>query len=379
MAAKTSATPKTSGSAAKADEVGVRKETDTTGEKQPDAKGNANDAGKSDDVKPTSPEQSANPKSIAGPSDMDTVVMPITAGAAATGLSKPPAKRTEASQPHEPSAPVTPSEPVGADVPEAPEATAPHKEIEEDDDVDAAAVSSEPAAEDIADTEADSGNDTESGDNSNNDADDSDDSQNEPFKWSRDVPEDMKSKLGFLPTWAWIALILVAALAAAIIFGTVFMGRAKTAAHSTGSEDGVITPSYPAATTTSTYSKVAGGGDGTSFPPPGAETEPAPEEPEETVEEQPEETSKAKPTSTSKAPQSDSDDEESDSDSTSPSSGATPPSQGSAPTVEESPREPTQPDLGEAPTAPDSGDGELVSPNPGGGVSDGSPGTGGTQ
>ena len=119
--------------------------------------------------------------------------------------------------------------------------------------------------------------------------------------WRENLASDMKSPLGKLPTWGWMAIILTVAVVAAIAFGILFMGKAKTTAEANESPTGTITPSRPAATTTSKYDRDpnAGAPNGGYVDPgyvdPGY-YEPAPE-PEETSTEPSEETTSKAPSS----------------------------------------------------------------------------------
>ncbi|OFS18431.1 hypothetical protein [Corynebacterium sp. HMSC27B11] len=119
--------------------------------------------------------------------------------------------------------------------------------------------------------------------------------------WRENLASDMKSPMGKLPTWGWMAIILTVAVIAAIAFGILFMGKAKTTAEANESPTGAITPSRPAATTTSKYERDpnAGAPNGGYVDPgyvdPGY-YEPAPE-PEETTTEPSEETTSKAPSS----------------------------------------------------------------------------------
>ncbi|CAQ05793.1 hypothetical protein [Corynebacterium urealyticum] len=119
--------------------------------------------------------------------------------------------------------------------------------------------------------------------------------------WRQNLAADMKSPMGKLPTWGWMAIILTVAVIAAIAFGILFMGKAKTTAEANESPTGAITPSRPAATTTSKYERDpnAGAPNGGYVNPgyvdPGY-YEPAPE-PEETTTDPSEETTSKTPSS----------------------------------------------------------------------------------
>lgn len=115
--------------------------------------------------------------------------------------------------------------------------------------------------------------------------------------WRENLASDMKSPMGKLPTWGWMAIILTVAVIAAIAFGILFMGKAKTTAEANDSPTGTITPSRPAATTTSKYERDpnAGAPNGGGYVDPGY-YEPAPE-PEETTTEPSEETTRKTPSS----------------------------------------------------------------------------------
>ncbi|MDK7135721.1 hypothetical protein [Corynebacterium sp. UMB4614] len=119
--------------------------------------------------------------------------------------------------------------------------------------------------------------------------------------WRENLASDMKSPMGKLPTWGWMAIILTVAVIAAIAFGILFMGKAKTTAEANESPTGAITPSRPAATTTSKYERDpnAGAPNGGYVDPgyvdPGY-YEPAPE-PEETTPEPSKETTSKAPSS----------------------------------------------------------------------------------
>lgn len=119
--------------------------------------------------------------------------------------------------------------------------------------------------------------------------------------WRENLASDMKSPMGKLPTWGWMAIILTVAVIAAITFGILFMGKAKTTAEANESPTGAITPSRPAATTTSKYERDPNAGaPNAGYVDPGyvdpGYYEPAPE-PEETTTEPSEETSSKAPSS----------------------------------------------------------------------------------
>ena len=119
--------------------------------------------------------------------------------------------------------------------------------------------------------------------------------------WRENLASDMRSPMGKLPTWGWMAIILTVAVIAAIAFGILFMGKAKTTAEANESPTGTITPSRPAATTTSKYERDPNAGaPNAGYVDPGyvdpGYYEPAPE-PEETSTELSEETSSKAPSS----------------------------------------------------------------------------------
>lgn len=119
--------------------------------------------------------------------------------------------------------------------------------------------------------------------------------------WRENLASDMKSPMGKLPTWGWMAIILTVAVVAAIAFGILFMGKAKTTAEANESPTGTITPSRPAATTTSKYERDPNAGaPNAGYVDPGyvdpGYYEPAPE-PEETSTEPSEETTSKAPSS----------------------------------------------------------------------------------
>lgn len=119
--------------------------------------------------------------------------------------------------------------------------------------------------------------------------------------WRENLASDMKSPMGKLPTWGWMAIILTVAVIAAIAFGILFMGKAKTTAEANESPTGTITPSRPAATTTSKYERDPNAGaPNAGYVDPGyvdpGYYEPTPE-PEETSTEPSEETTSKAPSS----------------------------------------------------------------------------------
>ena len=164
--------------------------------------------------------------------------------------------------------------------------------------------------------------------------------------WRENLASDMKSPMGKLPTWGWMAIILTVAVIAAIAFGILFMGKAKTTAEANESPTGAITPSRPAATTTSKYERDpnAGAPNGGYVDPgyvdPGY-YEPAPE-PEETTTEPSEETTSKAPSSKRKPS----------------SSTPKPPAQGDSGNTEPKPN----------PGTGNNGGNEGVLPNPGDGI-----------